>query len=228
MPLSHFTISLDTYKNFIQGFLAFSSRDVDRLGRHIEALLSNPVTKTVLESPPVDCSGRTLNSAMSQNNNRGRGGGRGRGRGRSFGRGGQRNFYNRGNQYGYNRRGRGRGRGQNGGWRRNNFDQRNFSNNQGYDSYYQPNSNANSGLNSNQTDNSKLDLNIDPLHSKSFQKILKPHLASVWCHHHGHQHSWNDCSLNPKSANYNPQSAQRVAADRGGFNGGRGQRRTRR
>ena len=100
--------------------MAFSSRDVDRLGRHIEALMANPVTKTVLESPPVDCSGKTLGGALSFNQNRGRG----RGRGRGYGRGGNRNFYNRGNQGYNNRRGRGRGRGFNNNWRRTGYDSR--------------------------------------------------------------------------------------------------------
>ena len=102
--------------------MAFSSRDVDRLGRHIEALMANPVTKAVLESPPVDCSGRTLGGALSYNQNRGRGGGRGRGRG--YGRGGTRSFYNRGQQGYGNRRGRGRGRGFNNNWRRSSYDSR--------------------------------------------------------------------------------------------------------
>ena len=139
--------------------MAFSSRDVDRLGRHIDALMANPVTKTVLESPPIDCSGKTLNSAMNFNNSRGRNGGRGRGRGRGFGRGGFRSFYNRGNQYGFSRRGRGRGRGQNNGWRRNNFDSRNYQNNAGYEAYAGASSNFNNSTPNNQ-DNGELIFNF--------------------------------------------------------------------
>ena len=85
--------------------MAFSSRDVDRLGRQIEAFNSNPVTRQVIDSAPIDCLGKSLTWAMNAQHGRERIPFRGRGRFsyRRYGRG-----YGR---YSFGGRGRGFGRG---------------------------------------------------------------------------------------------------------------------
>ena len=212
-----------------QSFIAFSSADMDRLGRQLEFMAQNPVTRAVIESPCLDCQGQSVATATTDRNRR-----------------------NNGNSYGYTNRGRGRfnnWRGNNSGrWNWSRGYRRNFRGNQGYRSNYNGNRYHNGSSSNQSTQNNTYSQNTqgnwvstlnsgtsggEKIETRKFDIIWMLNFliscsARLYCHHHGAgQHSWDQCSMNPQSPNFNQAAANRVASDRGGYFGGRGRGRGR-